>query len=168
MPFASFQNRQIGSIRETVWPCAKEHRNRTWKAFLRIAGLFLLVMAGMCGNSNTACGSCGDYVLTSSKPHHPPAMHSDLGGLHLGSQNITNLPPQPTEQPCRGPHCQKQSLPPWIPVTTQPQPNQEEAVSLANVNVPAFPSCQQLTLKPPSKPDRLSKQRVERPPRPVA
>lgn len=168
MPFASFQNRQIGSIRETVWPCAKEHTNCSWNAFLRNASLFLLVLVGACGNSSSAQGSCGDYVLTTSKQQHPATMLSDLNGQHLGTPNVTYLPAPLNDQPCRGPHCRKQSLPPWVPVTSQPRPSQEKAVSLAIVIAPAFKSCMPLAIQYPAKPERLTKQRVERPPRSVA
>lgn len=168
MPFASFQHRQFGSIHEPVWPCAKEKTKSSWKAFLRIAWLFLLVLAGAFGNSSSAQGSCGDYVLTSSKQHHPATMLSDLNGQHLGTINATHLPAPLNEQPCRGPHCRKQSLPPWVPVTSQPRPSQEKAVSLAIVIAPAFKSCMPLAIQYPAKPERLTKQRVERPPRSVA
>jgi len=172
MPFVPFNRRKKGSLPEPVSPCAKE-QTYIWRVQRRVAGLILLVMAGVCGYSKTAYGSCGDYVLTSHKQVQLAEiplglnLEQQIGGPHVAEESVPLSPPN---QPCHGPHCRKQSLPPWLPlqIPAPRQQNQEKATSLLFAVVPELFCYQQTTHAHHAKPGQYSKQRVERPPRPVA
>jgi hypothetical protein len=73
-----------------------------WRRLLKTAGVLCALVAGTLAFPNSACASCGDYVIV-----HPPG-----DGTH-GDSRPTSHPSHQDQQPkpCSGPSCSGHPLP---------------------------------------------------------